>query len=219
MNLRNIKDCSKCINSLVYGNKDNCTIKCTSSDYTTEELFNREGRYCASYCKCFKAGDKKRSGIIEQKHGLRFLMAGNSDFILHSTKTGDDFRFILSIQESINKNDSMIWYVNMIKASERIYCGIIYYDTNSKEFKYTQGEKGKIASTSVDIRSLLFIVNKLIDSNTVNNLEIYSLGKCGCCGKDFDILENMNTGIHTECDSNLYIDDLIHKHNIENDIT
>lgn len=206
MNLINIKDCSKCINSLVYGNSDNMTIQCISDDYMAKELFSKDGRCCAKFCNCFTPSNKSRTGQIKQDNALKFLLAGNSDFILHSTKTNEDFRFMLNIQESKDKKGSFIYFVNIIKATSKIYCGIIWLDKESKEFKYAQGNKGQIPGTSVEIRSLLFVINKLYNNDIVNFLELYSVGKCGCCGKGMETVEDLELGLHKDCNSKVSLD-------------
>lgn len=209
MNLINIKDCSKCINSLVYGNSDDMTIQCISDDYKANELFNKDGRCCARYCSGFVQSSKSRSGQINQHDALNFLLAGNSDFILHSTKTNEDFRFMLAVQESKDNKNKYIYFVNIIKARDKIYCGIIWFDDKSGEFKYAQGNKGKIPGTSVEIRSLLFVLNKLYLGIEVNFLEIYSIGKCGCCGKALDSKADLDRGIHKNCVGNSALNKVI----------
>lgn len=199
MNLINIKDCSKCVNSLVYGNSDNMTIQCISDDYMAKELFSKDGRCCAKFCNCFTPIKKGRTGQIKQSDALEFLLAGNSDFILHSTKTNEDFRFILKIEESKDNKGSFIYFVNIVKATEKIYCGLIWFDKESKEFKYAQGKKGQLPGTSVEIRSLLFVLNKLYNDDIVNFLEIYSVGKCGYCGKMLETAGDLSKGIHSNC--------------------
>lgn len=199
MNLINIKDCSKCVNSLVYGNSDNMTIQCISDDYMAKELFDKDGRCCAKFCKCFTPSKKGRTGSIKQSNALEFLLAGNSDFILHSTKTNEDFRFMLSIQEAKDKQGEYIYFVNIVKATSKIYCGIIWFDKEAKEFKYAQGNKGQLPGTAVEIRSLLFVLNKLYNDDLVNFLEIYSVGKCGYCGKMIENSVDLEKGIHKDC--------------------
>lgn len=209
MNLTNIKECSKCANSLVYGTSDNKTIQCISDNYIAKELFSKDGRSCAKFCRCFTPSKKERSGKIEQDIALKFILAGNSDFILHSTKTNDDFRFILNIKECKDKPGSFIYFVNIVKANDTIYCGLIWFDKDIKEFKYAQGKRGRLHGTSIEIRSLLFVLNKLYNNDTVNNLEVYSLGKCGYCGKIIEINSDIEIGIHKNCISKIHLDSVI----------
>lgn len=204
MNLLNSKDCAKCINSIYYGNKDNCEIHCISDKYDSKNLFNKDGRYCASYCKEYKQSNKKRSGIIKQEKALRFMLAGNSEFILHSTKTNDDFRFLITI----NDRKEVLYFVNMIIGSQKIYAGYIKLNTQTQEFEFSKGEKGNIQGNNISIRSLLFVLNKLNNKNTVENLEVYHIGKCGCCGKELYEQEDIEIGLHSKCNINNGIDKL-----------
>lgn len=206
MNLINIKDCSKCVNSLVYGNSADMMIQCISDDYIAKELFSKDGRCCAKFCSCYAPTKKSRNGEIKQSDALEFILAGNSDFILHSTKTNEDFRFMLSIHEHKDKANEYFYFVNLVKASEKIYCGLIWFDKEATEFKYAQGNKGQLPGTSVEIRSLLFVLNKLYNNDIVNFLEIYSIGKCGYCGKILETVEDTNKGIHKTCIGKIALD-------------
>ena len=207
MILTNIKNCSKCKNSVVFSNM---MTQCVSDDYTARELFNKDGSCCARFCKCFIPSNKSnKAAMISQKEAFRFILAGNSDFILHSTKTNDDFRFILNIQESNERKGNFIYFVNIIKATEKIYCGIVWFDKESREFKYSQGNKGKVSGISVEIRSLIFILNKMYNNCIVNNLEVYNVGKCGYCGKCLETLQDIENGIHEECKSMVSLDKII----------
>lgn len=203
MNLINIKECSKCINSLVYGNSDNMEIQCISEDHKARELFDKDGRCSAKFCECFVHSDKSRNGGIKQENAFKFILAGNSDFILHSTKTNEDFRFMLTMQESKEEQGKYLYFVNTIKANSKIYCGIIWFDNKAGEFKYAQGNKGQLPGASIEIRSLLFVLNKLYSNDTVNFLEVYSVGKCGHCSKPLTTINDMETGIHKKCNSEL----------------
>lgn len=208
MNLLNSKDCAKCINSIIYGNKDNYIIRCTSDNYDSKNLFEKDDRYCASYCKEYKQSTKKRSGIIKQENAIEFILAGNSEFILHSTKTNDDFRFLITA----NDRKEVLYFVNMIIGSQKIYAGYIKLNKETQEFDFKQGEKGKIQGNELSIRSLLFVLNKLNKGETVGNLEVYHVGKCGCCGKELYEQADIMIGLHKKCNKNNNINKIDIKH-------
>ena len=211
MNLMNIKDCYKCSNSLVYGNKDNCKVQCISEESTAKELFNKDGRYCAAYCKLYKQSNKNRNGLISINNAIEFMLAGNSEFILHSTKTNDDFRFKLKITDDSDFEKKIIYFVNIIKANSNIYAGTIWFDKENREIKFSKGEKGKISSSNIEVRSLLFVINKLLNRETIQHLQIYSLGKCGCCGKYIEADEEADNFIHKDCYNNIHIKEFMEK--------
>jgi len=200
MNLLNAKECSKCANSITYGSNDNKTVHCTSVNGKTRELFKENGICSAAFCKEFIKCGKNRSGLMSTDKALQFMLAGNSEFIMHSTKTNDDFRFILKAEKANYDDKKTIYFVSMIKGTEKIYCGILYIDDKTKEIKFSQGTKGEMTADSVDIRSLLFVINKLINKENVSNLELYNVGKCGCCGKYMTDKEDIGTGLHSVCE-------------------
>lgn len=206
MNLLQCKDCIKCMYSLVYGNKESYTVKCTSDDYEIQKLFAEDNRYCAPFCRCYKPVSKKRDGTINQDKAMQFVTAGNSEFIMHSTKTNDDFRFIINKQLSNNKSneDKYIYFVNIIRGNTKEYCGVMWIDKDTDKFTYSQGKNGKVAADSIEIRSLLFVLNKLYAKENVENLELYSIGKCGYCGKELETQEELETGIHKKCINSIH---------------
>lgn len=203
MNLLKIKDCAKCKKALVYGRKDSLIIECNSVNSVDRDLFKDDGRCCAAYCSSFEKSDiLNRNGAIPQEKALRFMLAGNAEFVLNSTKTNEDFMFRLTRHKKSGTSDELI-FVNTTKASENIYCGTMWFDKKLKQFKYAQGKKGKMPGTSIDIRSLMFVLNKLYNKEHVNYLDIYSVGKCGCCGKPLETQSEINNGVHETCEKSL----------------
>lgn len=199
MNLLKAKSCDKCIHSIIYGCYDNKVTKCNSLNSDTKKIFNENGIFGAAFCNEYKEVKKVRNGLINAEEAIRFILSGNSDFILHSTKTKEDFRFILKAERASYNQDKIIYFTNYIKGSENIYCGILYLDENTQEIKFSQGNKGKVSSDELCIRSLLFVINKLLNNKTVENLELYNVGKCGCCGKELIEEEDFSRGIHEKC--------------------
>jgi hypothetical protein len=199
MNLLNAKECSKCANSIVYGSTDNKTVHCKSLNSKTQELFKENGICSAAFCPEFIKCNKNRSGLINQKDALRFMLSGNAEFIMHSTINDSDYRYILKAEKANYDDKKLIYFVNMIKGSDKIYCGVLYIDDKTNEFKFSQGTKGELTQESVDIRSLLFVLNNLMINKNINGLKLYSVGKCGCCGKYMTEDEDLDIGLHSSC--------------------
>lgn len=145
-----------------------------------------------------------QGGNVAQEHALEFMLAGRSEFTLHSTKTGQDFR--LRIDRSESRNDSnYVYFVNDISSKERVYAGLLFFDSNLGEFQFRQGVKGKMSEKSLLVRSLLFVLNKLERGETVQHLEVYHVGKCGVCGKKLTDPISIATGIGPTCAKKLNI--------------
>jgi len=205
MRLTKIKDCKNCENSIVIGNKETPIVKCNSSDYTAAKLFRENGRYCAGQCKNYIETVKQRAGAISQDKILEFMLAGNSNFILHSTKTEEDFQFELNKQQSKDSKNEYIYFVKLVKPNEKIYAGIIIFDNEDKEYKFKQGQNGNIPGNELSIRSLIFVMNKLYKNEIVGNLEAYHLGKCCYCGKTLGPLDDFESGKCKLCKKSLSI--------------
>lgn len=202
MRLNNIKDCSTCEHSLVLGD----TVDCNSDNFRDKQFFKKNGRYCAGNCQSYKkCNGSIQSGRIEQKDAISFILAGKAEFVLHSTKTNEDFKFVLTRKESINNKEEYIYFVNVMLSREKIYAGHIKFDNDKQEFYFMQGIKGKMPASDRTIRSLLLVINKLFKYEIVNNLEIFHMGKCGACGKKLTTPESILTGLGPTCCKNLGI--------------
>lgn len=191
MRLTQIEDCKNCANSILFGSKDAPEVKCNSSDYTHLKHFREHGRYNAKRCNGFCKTDKIRNGKLEQSKALQFMLAGNSEFIMHSTKTSEDFHLILTKKQS---DKEIIYFVNVKKAHENIYAGFVKYDEDKNEYVFIQGNKGNLTNESLTVRSLLFVLNKLNKEETVGNLEFYHVGKCGTCASNLITTEQLLSG-------------------------
>lgn len=205
MRLTNIPDCITCSNSIVYGSPDSPCIECSCVDSVARKLFSNDGRYCASRCSYYKRIDKSPDGKISQDKALQFMLAGRAEFILHSTKTKDNFKYRIDRKESSNDKYEFVYFINILHGSEKTYAGHMWFDDKTNEFYFSKGAKGQIDPKDLYIRSLLFVLNKLVKGDIVGNLEVYHLGKCGHCGKKLTTPESIITGLGPTCSKNLGI--------------
>ena len=85
-------------------------------------------------------------GEVKQSNALNFMLAGNSEFILYSTKTKDKFRYALkkkkSNKESNNENEEYIYYLNICNNGRMEYQGIIAFNSSLNQFKFYKGSNG-----------------------------------------------------------------------------
>ena len=68
INLSNSKDCKNCTYSEVYGDNDSPKITCNSTDSVHYNLFKKDGRFCATYCKGYK--ERTNTNVEEVRLGL-----------------------------------------------------------------------------------------------------------------------------------------------------
>lgn len=203
--LKSIKDCANCSYSITYGSPDCLDVICNCDDVLAKNLFDRDGRYCAGSCNMYNAIEKSPDGRIEQSKALQFILAGKSEFILHSTKTNEDFKFQIVKKDSTNSKYKYVYFLNVISGHEKIYAGHLFFNEDTRMFEFNQGKKGKVAANELNIRSLLFVLNKLIRCEHVGNLEVFHVGKCGKCGKKLTTPESILTGLGPTCSENLGI--------------
>lgn len=200
LNIRNMKNCIDCEYAIIYGTKDAPIVNCGSKNSKCKDNFRIDGRCAAASCEGYVKNANTRQGIIDEINAYNFILAGQSNFILHSTKTNDDFRFKLDRVES----KDIKYFVNVYDGKNKQYAGLMWFDDKACEFKYGKG-KGNVEQQDIRIRSLIFVLNKLYKNEKVQNLEVYHLGKCAVCGEDITDYREEQLGIHDKCKKEMYV--------------
>lgn len=207
INLSNSKDCKNCERSEVYGDNNSPNITCNSTDSIHYNLFKKDGRFCATYCKGYKERENKdvtiaRQGMIELSRALPYMLAGKSEFVMHSSKTNQDFTYRLTRKESkdsTDDNNKYIYFLNIKMGHDWVYAGVLWYDYNTNTYKFATGKSGKVEPSDLNVRSLLFVMNKLQINEIPQYCTIFHTGKCGVCGKKLTTPESILTGLGPSC--------------------
>ena len=204
MNLTNSKSCNKCINAICYGTSGYKQVECGSDDYTHKSLFEKDGISAAVRCSGYTIGKRVPNGMISQDKALQFMTAGKAEFVLHSTKTNQDFKFSLTRQETKDKEDKekYIYFLNYLHGHDKTYAGVVWFKDETQEFIFSTGKNGKMSPNALEIRSLIFVMNKLYREETVQYLDVFHVGKCGKCGKKLTTPESILTGLGPTCSKN-----------------
>lgn len=201
--LTNRKDCKNCINASICGIDDtDMRIECNSTDSLHYKNFEENGRYCATYCSGYKeasANMVRRTGNIELNHALAYMLAGKSEFTLHSTKVNKDFYYKLTKKAKLDNNEEYIYFLNIKQGSEWVYAGVVWYDNKDNTFKFAKGAKGTLDNNNLNVKSLLFVLNKLYRKEEVQHCLVFHSGKCGVCGKKLTTPESILTGLGPQC--------------------
>lgn len=214
MLLNKTKNCAQCKLATVYGSNDNLEVSCNSDDFVHKRAFQQYERNAANFCDGYQEKPKNnndsgtvdyRAGFIAQDKAFEFMLAGKSEFILHSTKTNEDFKFKLDKKDSKYNAGEFIYFVSLKVGRIDQYAGVMWFNSNTSEFNFKEKVDGPVKASSVEIRSLLFVLNKLYKEDTVQYLEVYHVGKCGRCGKKLTTPESILTGLGPSCSKNLGI--------------
>lgn len=136
---------------------------------------------------------------IKLEHSLKFMLAGKSEFILHSSKTGEYFEYYLTKKASMNNENEFIYFLNTKLSGKKVYAGVLWYDNKVGEFKFSKGQKGEVDNNHLNIRSLLFVLNKLNSGGVPQYCTVYHTGTCGRCGRKLTTPESILTGLGPEC--------------------
>lgn len=207
INLNNSRDCKNCAYSEVYGDNDSPKITCNSTDSIHYNLFKKDGRFCATYCKGYKERSSKnveevRRGLIQLDRALMYMLAGKSEFILHSSKTNQDFTYRLTrktSKDSKEGDNKYIYFLNVKMGHQWVYAGVLWFDLENGNYRFAKGQKGQIDASDINIRSLLFVMNKLQINQIPMYCSVFHTGKCGLCGKKLTTPESILTGLGPSC--------------------
>ena len=102
-------------------------------------------------------------------------------------------------KERRNKENEFIYFLNTKIGNEYVYAGVVWFDDKTNEFRFGQGAKGQVNGNHLNIRSLLFVMNKLNSEVEPKYCEVFHVGTCGRCGKKLTTPESILTGLGPEC--------------------
>lgn len=195
--LKEARDCYMCDNSYIDELTGRVMCRAGYNEYI-EEL----GIKAAGYCEGYTSKINDRAGLLDNNKAIEFLLAGKSEFIAVSGRTGYKIKYKITRKESNKKDDNASEYVYFIKTvvdNQEVYAGILYYDNKEQIFKFSRGQKGKLDIHHINIKSLLYIINNLYRGNSKLNVRIYHMGRCGRCGRALTTPESILTGLGPEC--------------------
>ena len=200
LRISDLIDCSCCANF------ENGT--CTSGSQNVRQLFKLSGKSAAITCSDF-TNEKKTvsSGVISNDKALEFMLAGCSEFIMKSGKTGHKLRYKLDKKLSTQMKNSdgslggdYIYWLNTAESNGTfVYAGVLFFDNKTKQFKFGKGARGNLNYNDVRVKSILYVLNRLYKGETSVNVEIYHVGKCGRCGKRLTDPESIERGLGPMC--------------------
>lgn len=206
MRLDSIKTCKSCNKCKALGLGLNAKVECNSSDYTHKENFKEDGICAAAYCDGYKQGIGTRRFEMKSLELLNYIRGGNAEFTLHSTKTNQDFVFITQkLEKTLDDSQDESYFLKKIEDSKESYCGLLIRNKITAKYQFIKGKKGNSDTSDLDIRSLIHVLNRIVELNKENensvmkkceavertenkeNKEIglitYNNGICSKCGK------------------------------------
>lgn len=132
----------------------------------------------------------KKMNIEDSK---KFLLSGLSTFTFLNTKTGNNFRYKISISD-----DGKLFFVSALIDEKYSYLGTI-----NKNLKYTYGVKSKISKDQQTSKVFLWVIERIFNNTLPDYIEVWHEGKCGKCGRKLTTPKSIDNGIGPECIKNL----------------
>lgn len=138
--------------------------------------------------------------IVKLDAALKYMLAGNSEFTVTSLNTGRKFTYKLVSKNLWGKNPTYTALViNSIMLED--LAGAVYLDTETNKLSFRETEDGLFGASSIEVTSLLFILNKLRVGKIDIPIEIESDGRCGKCRKILESDQEFENGLCTKCTS------------------
>ena len=202
--LDEIKTCKSCLNCITFGSEATSKSECNSKDYIHQNNFKEDGICAASYCNGYTAGSCSNKFKMNNEYILRYIRGGKAEFVLHSTKTNEDFTYITEKQSNVtNTSWKELYYLNIIQDNTKKYAGILVRDNITSKYKFMQGKKGECDGSEIDIRSLVYVMNKLEEyKDDLSKIDLkliaYNNGICSKCGIKLNE-EEQQVGLCARC--------------------
>lgn len=197
LRISDLIDCELC----AHYSKD--SEQCLIEDDRVTRQFNLTGIQTALTCPCFSNRQDKLKGEVDNADALKFMLAGMSEFILISGKTGKRLVYKLDKKESNKSKDGEKQYVYWLNTAEKngtmIYAGVLFFDSNDSKFKFGKGARGNLTNDDIRVKSILYVLNALQKGKTDINVTVMHTGKCGKCGKKLTDPESIAIGLGPKC--------------------
>lgn len=151
---------------------------------TTEQSESISGRVESTDASGDKEKDKDK-GILKGEQiaiedALDFLMQDWVQVVLHSTKNHKDYCYRLQVPSNCRgaQNDGVKLgirrFVNYYTEDGKWnFLGTIYYTEEKNEFRFKSGNTGDGDPSSIEVKSILFVLNKLVKKEYDLKLEVY----------------------------------------------
>lgn len=195
LSISDIINCGVC---RYYGDEGFGEQGCRNKSPYIQRQFAMNGVSYALQCKDFSNDRLPLKREMDNKRALRFILAGMSEFMVESGKTGKQFTYKLD-KKSNDEGD--IYWVNVDGSDgTRQYAGMVYLDKETDMFQFAKGKKGTLRATDIQIVSLLWILNNLRSGKFNINVKIYHFNKCGACSNKLNTDREMESGICDECE-------------------
>lgn len=137
---------------------------CSNSNLNIQLDYSKFGTSIAKRCSEFSIRRQQYSKI-KLTEALDVILSGNKEFIMISGNTGRRLRYLVEKKTTPLDNEgqtSDIYWVHCEGTSGVLeYAGTVYKDKIDDTYKFSQGKRGKFSKYSLEIRSILFVLNKL----------------------------------------------------------
>lgn len=133
-------------------------------------------------------------GKLNTREAINFILAGNATFTVVSRKT--QARYTYHVEESSKYPG---WFVSLLNGPDNTrdftYLGFI---SLREGFKLTA--KSRMTADSAPVKAFAWTFKGLwSDADLTQAIEVWHVGKCGCCNRALTVPESIASGIGPVC--------------------
>lgn len=137
--------------------------------------------------------------VIKQQELLKFILAGKAIF----TARGQEKRFTYKVKQpkfDDGPAEHMRWVYVLTgpdNSNDYEFFGSLVLKHGKWEFRYSN--KARISHDAQSIVAFNYILRNLMINKPMPQVEVWHMGKCGCCGRPLTVPESIETGLGPEC--------------------
>ncbi len=138
--------------------------------------------------------------LLTAEAALGFILAGNAYFTLRSRRTGTRFTYRVARPKRARENNEDFWYVSLLNGpdNESNYTYMANLKRNGTLRMWTN-DKCRVGQDAPSYIAFKYMLEKLMQGVTLENMEIWHEGRCGRCGRRLTVPESVAAGIGPEC--------------------
>jgi len=147
---------------------------------------------------------KVESHILPREKQKQFLFAGKSFFTVVNPKTKNRFSFKVRAKKDklSDQFGYSFWFVsaNTNRDNEHLYNYIGYIKKQNNQYTFYFGKKSKVSKDSDYVKVFTWLFRAILTNNpSLDLIEFYHNGYCGCCGKLLTVPKSIEDGFGPVC--------------------
>lgn len=136
--------------------------------------------------------------LMDVKAIRAYLLAGKATITVKNVAKGTHLTF--NVKRADGDKPSRPYFVSVLSADDHYrYMGCIWPGSETRSPQFTRTKNSKISSDAPSMKGFSFLMKCLTIGVLPPALEVWHIGKCGCCGRALTVPESIASGIGPIC--------------------